>query len=65
MYPIESYLPWFTDEERGYISKEDIRELIEKSEESTSLSLRPQSSVVSIQHHDHLSIEYDTTCQSL
>jgi hypothetical protein len=33
--PLESYLPWFTDEERGFVSKQEIKEFAEKLEDTT------------------------------
>jgi len=33
--PLEPYLPWFTDRERGFVSKQDIKEFAEELEETT------------------------------
>jgi|APHM01.1.fsa_nt_gi hypothetical protein len=33
--PLEPYLPWFNDSERGYIAKADVKELIEEVEDGT------------------------------
>lgn len=32
--PVEPYLPWFTDEEEGYISKREINEFVEEIEDA-------------------------------
>jgi len=37
--PIQPYLPWYTDEERGYIERRRVVKLIEKVRESTTQTI--------------------------